>query len=99
MCDVFHENLKAARLKKGLSQQEVADLVGVAKSTYSMWETGNREPNLMRIKALTRVLDVTGDELLGLVPMDKTETEFYELRLKYGEERIRAYIEALAKIR
>ena len=52
MCDVFHENLKAARLKKGLSQQEVADLVGVAKSTYSMWETGNREPNLMRIKAL-----------------------------------------------
>jgi len=25
MSDVFHENLKAARLRKGLSQQEVAD--------------------------------------------------------------------------
>ena len=98
MSDVFHENLKAARLRKGLSQQEVADLVGVAKSTYSMWETGNREPNLMRIKALTKILDVSGDELLGLVPMDRTETEFYELRMKYGEDRIRAYVEALGKL-
>lgn len=98
MSDVFHENLKAARLKKGLSQQEVADLVGVAKSTYSMWETGNREPNLMRIKTLTKVLDVSGDELLGLIPMDRTETEFYELRMKYGEDRIRAYVEALGKL-
>ena len=98
MGDVFHENLKAARMRKGLSQQEVADLVGVAKSTYSMWETGNREPNLMRIKTLTKVLDVSGDELLGLIPMDRTETEFYELRMKYGEDRIRAYVEALGKL-
>ena len=98
MGDVFHENLKAARMRKGLSQQEVADLVGVAKSTYSMWETGNREPNLMRIKTLTKVLDVSGDELLGLIPMDRKETEFYELRMKYGEDRIRAYVEALGKL-
>ncbi len=98
MGDIFHENLKAARIRKGLSQQEVADLVGVAKSTYSMWETGNREPNLMRIKTLTKVLDVSGDELLGLIPMDRTETEFYELRMKYGEDRIRAYVEALGKL-
>jgi len=98
MSDVFHENLKAARLRKGLSQQEVADLVGVAKSTYSMWETGNREPNLMRIIALTKALDVSGDELLGIVPMNRTETEFYELQMKYGEERLRAYVEALGKL-
>jgi len=98
MSDVFHENLKAARLRKGLSQQEVADLVGVAKSTYSMWETGNREPNLMRMIALTKALDVSGDELLGIVPMNRTETEFYELQMKYGEERLRAYVEALGKL-
>ena len=99
MSNVFHENLKAARLKKGMSQQDVADALGIAKSTYSMWETGNREPNLMRIIALTKVLEVSGDELLGIVPTDKTETEFYELRLKYGDERIRAYIEALGKLK
>lgn len=98
MSGVFHENLRAARLKKGLSQQEVADALGVAKSTYSMWETGNREPNLMRIIALTKILEVSGDELLGIVPVDKAETEFYELRMKYGDERIRAYIEALGKL-
>lgn len=83
MSAVFHENLRNARQRKGMSQQDVADKVGVAKSTYSMWETGNREPNLMKIIALTKILEVSGDELLGIVPVDKEETEFYELRLKY----------------
>lgn len=61
MSAVFHENLRNARQRKGMSQQDVADKVGVAKSTYSMWETGNREPNLMKIIALTKVLDKRRD--------------------------------------
>lgn len=96
MSAVFHENLRNARQRKGMSQQDVADKVGVAKSTYSMWETGNREPNLMKIIALTKVLGVTGDELLGLTPPE--ETEYHDYEVKYGKERLRAYIEALSKI-
>ena len=96
MSAIFHENLRNARQRKGMSQQDVADKVGVAKSTYSMWETGNREPNLMKIIALTKVLGVTGDELLGLTPPE--ETAYHDYEVKYGKERLHAYIEALSKI-
>ena len=55
MGDIFNENLKSAREKKGLSQKEVAEAIGVAKSTYSLYESGNREPNVQTIK---RIADV-----------------------------------------
>ena len=35
MGDNFNDNLKEARLRSGLSQKEVAENIGVAKSTYS----------------------------------------------------------------
>lgn len=96
MGDIFHENLKKARMRKGLSQQEIADLLGIAKSTYSMWENGNREPNLMKIIALTKVLGVTGDELLGLISPEENAFRDYEAKL--GKDRFKAYIDALEKI-
>ncbi len=46
MGDNFNDNLKEARLRSGLSQKEVAENIGVAKSTYSLYESGNREPNV-----------------------------------------------------
>ena len=36
MGDYFNENLKYAREQKGLSQKEVSEKIGVAKSTYSL---------------------------------------------------------------
>lgn len=66
MSDYFNENLKDARLKKNLSQKEVAEKIGVAKSTYSLYESGNREPNVDTIKKIADVLDVSADKLLGL---------------------------------
>ena len=39
MNENFSENLRKARLEKKLTQQRVADLLGVAKSTYCQYET------------------------------------------------------------
>lgn len=66
MGDKFNENLKIARERKGISQKEMAEQIGVAKSTYSLYESGNREPNVQTIKKIADVLNVTADELLGL---------------------------------
>lgn len=66
MGEYFYENLKTARLRAGLSQKEVADKIGVAKSTYSLYESGNREPNVNTIKRIAGVLNVSADMLLGL---------------------------------
>ena len=66
MGDNFNENLKFAREKRGLSQKEVAENIGVAKSTYSLYESGNREPNVQTIKKIADVLNTSADELLGI---------------------------------
>lgn len=66
MGENFNENLKNARLKKGLSQKDVAEKIGVAKSTYSLYESGSREPNVQTIKKISDVLDVSADDLLGI---------------------------------
>lgn len=66
MGDNFNDNLKEARLKSGLSQKDVAERIGVAKSTYSLYESGNREPNVNTIKRISDCLNVSADVLLGL---------------------------------
>ena len=66
MGDNFNGNLKEARLRSGLSQKEVAKNIGIAKSTYSLYESGNREPNVNTIKKIADCLNVSADTLLGL---------------------------------
>lgn len=66
MGEYFYENLKLAREQKGLSQKDVAEKIGVAKSTYSLYESGNREPNVQTIKKIANALDVSADELFGI---------------------------------
>lgn len=91
MGDNFNENLRDVREQKGLSQKEVAKKIGVAKSTYSLYESGNREPNVQTIKKISDVLNVSADKLLGIdnEPMtlaahfdgdEYTEDELEEIR-------------------
>ena len=66
MGENFNENLRYAREQKGLSQKDVAEKIGVAKSTYSLYVSGNREPNVQTIKKISDVLNVSADDLLGI---------------------------------
>ena len=43
--------LKAARNSKGLTQQQVADRLGVIKGTVSAWETGRGSPEAVTMRA------------------------------------------------
>lgn len=91
MGEHFNENLKIARERKNMTQKEVADGIGVAKSTYSLYESGQREPNVQTIKKIADLLCVSADELLGLstepqtiaahfIGDDYTESELDEIR-------------------
>lgn len=59
------ERIKMFREAAHLTQQRLADEIGVAKSTITGYEKGNREPDVDKIKKIARVVGVTGDELLG----------------------------------
>lgn len=55
--------LKAARAAKDLSQQALADLVGVSRQTINTIEKGDYNPTIKLCIAICKVLDKTLDEL------------------------------------
>ena len=55
--------LKAARAAKDLSQQALADLVGVSRQTINAIEKGNYNPTIKLCIAICKVLDKTLNEL------------------------------------
>ena len=59
----FKEQLKAARLAKGYTQEQLATAIGVAKSTFTGYEKGNSEPNMLTIKKLMEILEVDANYL------------------------------------
>ena len=64
----FGRRLKSARKRANLSQEELANLVGVNKITISYYETGNREdmnPSISTVYKIARILDVSIDWLCG----------------------------------
>ena len=56
--------LKSARAGKDLSQQELADLVGVSRQTINAIEKGDYNPTIRLCLAICHVLGKTLDELV-----------------------------------
>lgn len=80
MSDKFNENLKKYRIQRGVTQAELATKIGVAKSTYSMYESGSREPSVETIKKIADCLGILPSYLLGWEPISDEEIGevFYE---------------------
>lgn len=53
------------RKKKGLSQEQLGEKVNVTRQTISNWELNETTPNPEQLKLLSKVLEVSIDELLG----------------------------------
>lgn len=57
------KKIMGLRKKNGLSQEELAEKVGVARQTISKWELGETSPDLKQAKELSRIFNVSLDEL------------------------------------
>ena len=66
----FHiaENLTKLRRDKGITQEKLADFLGVSKASVSKWETGQSLPDIAQLPRLAAFYDVTIDELMGYEP-------------------------------
>ena len=63
-----------ARKKKGLSQEEVAEKLGVSRQTISKWETEETVPDIYQAKKLAKIYGLSLDELTD-VDLDQKEIE------------------------
>ena len=79
--DNFAERLKLLRKKSGLTQEELAERIGVSIMTLRRWEWGERTPRMDEIEKLVEAIDVTVDELLN-----GKNSEKWVLKIVIGDE-------------
>lgn len=60
----FASGLYGARKKSGLSQEAVAEKLGVSRQTISKWETNETLPDIRQSKGLAMLYNMTLDELI-----------------------------------
>ena len=60
----LEEKLVLLRKKKGYSQEQLADKIGIARQTISKWETGQAIPELSGLIALSELYGVTIDRIV-----------------------------------
>ena len=59
------KRLRALRKEKGLKQIDIANVLGVSRTTYTQYETEKSEPDLATVAKLAEFFKVTTDYLLG----------------------------------
>lgn len=73
------DRLRAAREKRGMTQRELGNLLGVGVNQISRYEIGLNDPSAVMLTALCEHLNVSADYLLGLSNIPQT----------YGGEKLR----------
>lgn len=78
--------IKEARKSKGLSQQQLGDMLGVSKVSVCGYETGTRIPTLDNFVQLIEILDLTPDYILGReVSVVAENEESYTVKLSKND--------------
>ncbi|WP_157821554.1 helix-turn-helix domain-containing protein [Macrococcoides caseolyticum] len=65
MAGSLGKRIKTNRLKKGYSQKEFADIIGVSNVVLSRYESDVRTPDFEKLKQIADILEVSTDYLLG----------------------------------
>ena len=78
------ENLRRLRRAADMTQEQLADKLGVAYQSVSRWENGTTYPDMEFLPVLAGIFGVTVDELIGMEESKKKEQIVERFRV-YGE--------------
>lgn len=80
------DRLKTLRTNKGLTQAQIADAIGIPRTTYANYESNKRQPKIEVLNKITEYLGVTIDDILTKNFINKDNNErLYLLSLKIFE--------------
>ena len=86
------DRIKQLRKKKGVSQSQLAEAIGVKNNTVSTWERGTRKPDFDALQLLSNYFEVSFEYLLGSSDEEETrfkpsqeDLDFYALSAKADE--------------
>lgn len=69
------KRIETLRKTKKISQEDLAEKVGVSRTTIYKWESGTAKPNFAKLQALACALETTVSFLAGETPFEYTEEE------------------------
>ena len=89
------DRIQSLRKQKGMSQEELADAVGVSRQAVSKWESEQATPDLEKVVIMSDIFEVTTDYLLkGIEPVQtpdhKTMADVIDQRVLTKENGTRA---------
>ena len=90
----FAENLKMLRKQAGMSQEQLAEKLGVSRQAVTKWETGVGIPDIENIMAISTLFNISIDDLLSNESGSKKlpETEYlYESVTEYDVDESKRY--------
>lgn len=61
----FADTLRRLRKQEGMTQPQLAQRLGISRSTISMYERGEREPDLAQLQRIADLFQADTDQLLG----------------------------------
>ena len=70
------ENLKKYRIKKNLTQEELADLLGLTPQSISKWERAESYPDITLLPALANIFETSIDLLIGMDTIRAEQTRY-----------------------
>lgn len=79
------DNIKTARKRKGFTQEELANQIGVTSQAVSRWESGSGMPDISMIVPIAQVLSVSTDMLFGLESKEHDTSQLKQINNMYLE--------------
>ncbi len=93
------EKIYELRKTNKLSQEQLAEKIGVSRQSISKWESGETSPELERVVALSEVFDVTTDYLLKSKDVDELTIRTDRLEKEQNEFREKMILIQIKNIR
>ena len=80
----LEEQIKHYRKQAGLSQEKMAEKIGVSRQAITKWENGTGTPDIANLMAIADLFQISVDELLSNEKSQKKQSDYiYESRTEY----------------
>ncbi len=88
----LEEQIKHYRKQAGLSQEKMAEKIGVSRQAITKWENGTGTPDIANLMAIAELFQISVDELLSSEKKEKQQNEYlYESKTEYDIDQKKNY--------
>lgn len=88
----LEEQIKNCRKQAGISQEKMAELIGVSRQAITKWENGTGTPDITNLVAIAELFQISLDELLLNEKREKKQSKYlYESTTEYDIDGIKNY--------